>query len=442
MLVVLSILGVFSLLSLIGIVVLLVRFGNSRLYIENKLGQLEKNQERIEGAVKEEVSRNREELNLGMRQAREEMVGALKSFENSVLSRMKESENSQKNQMDIFSKQLSSLTQLNEHKLDKVREVMQERLKSLQEENSQKLEQMRVIVDDKLHSTLEKRLGESFKLVSERLESVHRGLGEMQTLALSVGDLKKVLTNVKTRGVWGEIQLGALLEQILTSEQYARNVVTKKGSNERVEFALRLPGGNDDEKEPVWLPIDAKFPREDYQRLLEAQEEAGSELVEKIAKQLEIRIKAEAKDIKEKYLDPPNTTDFGIMFLPTEGLYAEILRRPGLCEILQRDYRVVVSGPTVLAALLNSLQMGFRTLAIEKRSSEVWRLLAAVKIEFTKFGDILDKTKKKLQEATNTIDDASSKTRNIQKRLGKVQKLPSQEELPLVESAPLINIKE
>jgi len=242
--------------------------------------------------------------------------------------------------------------------------------------------------------------------------------------------------------VWGEIQLGALLEQLLTSEQYARNVVTKKGSNERVEFALRLPGGNDDEKEPVWLPIDAKFPREDYQRLLEAQEEAGSELVEKIAKQLEIRIKAEAKDIKEKYLDPPNTTDFGIMFLPTEGLYAEILRRPGLCEILQRDYRVVVSGPTVLAALLNSLQMGFRTLAIEKRSSEVWRLLAAVKIEFTKFGDILDKTKKKLQEATNTNDDASSKTRNIQKRLGKVQKLPSQEELPLVESAPLINIKE
>ena len=271
---------------------------------------------------------------------------------------------------------------------------------------------------------VEHRLGDSFKLISERLESVYRGLGEMKNLASSVGDLKKVLTNVKTRGILGEVQLGMLLEQILTPAQYDTNVVTKKGGSERVEFAVKLPGRDEDGKNPVWLPIDAKFPQEDYQRLLEAQEQANPELVERYAKQLEIRIKAEAKDIKDKYIDPPYTTDYGIMFVPTEGLFAEILRRPGLRELIQRDHRVMIAGPTILAALLNSLQMGFRTIAIEKHSSQVWQLLGVIKTEFAKFGDLLDKTKKKMQETVNTIDDASAKARNIRRKLRKVQELP------------------
>ena len=424
MIVLLSGLLIISFLSFFGIIFLFLRGGRNRLDINNKFEQLGKNQERIERTVKEEISFNRKELNLGLRQAREEMLNALRAFEESILARMKDNENSQKNQLDIFSKQLSALTRINQEKLDKMRDTIEERLKELQAENSRELEQVRVIVDEKLHATLERRLGESFKIVSDRLESVYRGLGEMQVLALSVGDLKKVLTNVKVRGIWGEIQLGTLLEQILTPEQYARNVSTKKGSNERVEFAIKLPGRDNNESEPVWLPIDAKFPQEDYQRLLQAQDDANSELVEKAGKQLEIRIKAEAKDIKEKYLDPPYTPDFGLMFLPTEGLYAEVLRRPGLSDTLQREFRVVVTGPTTLAALLNSLQMGFRTLAIEKHSSHVWRLLGVVKNEFSKFGSILDKTKKKLQEATNNIEDVSSKTRNIQTKLKRVQELP------------------
>lgn len=406
MIVLLIILIALVVLNLAVVVSLFVRLYSRRAGAENKFGQIEKNLVRIEQVIKEEIANNRVELSLGERQTREETIRMVKSFEDSVLSRMREGEESQKNQ------------------LEKVREVVEKRLKTLQEENSQKLEQMRVIVDEKLHATLERRLGESFKIVGDRLESVYKGLGEMQTLASSVGDLKKVLTNVKTRGMWGEIQLGILLEEILTPEQYAVNVTTKKGSSERVEFAVKLPGHNKDEDTPVWLPIDAKFPQKDYQQLLEAQEQADSELVDKAAKQLEAQIKSEAKDIKEKYIDPPNTTDYGIMFLPTEGLYAEVLRRPGLSETLQRKYRVMVTGPMMLAALLNSLQMGFRTLAIGKRSSEVWRLLSTVKTEFGKFGDILDKTKKKLQEATNTIEDASSKTRGIQKKLRNVEELP------------------
>jgi len=267
-------------------------------------------------------------------------------------------------------------------------------------------------------------LGESFTQVSERLEAVQKGLGQMQSLAEGVGDLKKVLTNIKTRGNWGEIQLGALLEQILSSDQYSDNVITKKGSNERVEFAIKLPG-RDNNDEPVWLPIDAKFPQEDYQRLLDAQEMANTELADKAAKQLESQIKTEAKRIRDKYIDPPHTPDFGLMFLPTEGLYAEVLRRSGLVETLQRDYRVVITGPTTLAAILNSLQMGFKTLAIEKRSSEVWQLLSEVKTQFTKFGDILTKTHKKIQEASTSLEDASRKTRTIEKKLKNVQELPS-----------------
>jgi DNA recombination protein RmuC len=257
----------------------------------------------------------------------------------------------------------------------------------------------------------------------------------MRNLATGVGDLKKVLTNVKTRGTWGEIRLSHILEQILTPDQYDVNVVTKKNSNERVEFAIKLPGQDQDHEKIVWMPIDSKFPQEDYQRLLDAQEVADKELAERSIKNLEARIKAEAKYIKEKYLDPPNTTDFGIMFLPVEGLYAEVLRRPGLCDTLQREYRIVVTGPTTLAALLNSLQMGFRTLAIEKRSSEVWELLGAVKTEFGKFGDVLAKTKKKLQEASNTIDKAEVRTRAIERKLRKVQEVPQPDAVPLIEGS-------
>ncbi|NNL43094.1 MAG: DNA recombination protein RmuC, partial [Desulfobacterales bacterium] len=270
------------------------------------------------------------------------------------------------------------------------------------------------------------------KQVSERLEQVYKGLGEMRTLATGVGDLKKVLTNVKTRGTWGEIQLGNILEQILTQDQYDVNVATRKNSNERVEFAIKLPGPDSDKDKVVWMPIDSKFPQEDYQRLIDAQENADKELAEKAVKSLEIRIKAEAKQIREKYIDPPNTTDFGIMFLPVEGLYAEVLRRPGLCDFLQREYRIVVTGPTTLAAMLNSLHMGFRTLAIEKRSSEVWELLGLVKTEFGKFGDVLAKTKKKLKEASNTIDQAEVRSRAIERKLTKVQEIPMEDSVKLI----------
>ena len=372
---------------------------------------LDKSFERLERIIREEMSSNREEFNSGNRKGRMEMTDNLTKM--SLL---------QKNQLDTFSNELSKLTNLNEQKLDKMRETIQERLKAIQEDNNIKLEKMRQTVDEKLEKTLEYRLGQSFKLVSDRLEMVHKGLGEMQSLANGVGDLKKVLTNVKTRGTWGEIQLGNLLEQILVKEQYETNVVTKKGSNERVEFAIKLPGHEDNE-DVVYIPIDSKFPIEDYQRLLKAEEDGDVKLIEETSKQLDIRIKAEAKDIKDKYLDPPNTTDFGILFLPIEGLYAEVLRRIGLCEFLQREYRVIITGPTTLTALLNSLQMGFRTIAIEKRSSEVWQLLGTVKTEFTKFGDILEKTQKKLQEASNTIDFASKKSRNIERKLNKVQAL-------------------
>jgi len=274
---------------------------------------------------------------------------------------------------------------------------------------------------------LEKRLGESFKMVSERLEQVHKGLGEMQNLASGVGDLKRVLTNVKTRGTWGEMQLANLLEQVLTPEQYAENVTTKLGSNEHVEFAIKLPGRGEMDASVVWLPIDAKFPKEDYDRLVEASEKADPVAVEQAGKQLELRIKAEAKDIRDKYLDPPQTTDFAILYLSVEGLYAEALRRPGLLDTLQREYRVTVAGPTVLGALLNSLQMGFRTLAIEKRSSEVWKVLGAIKTEFARFGEIIDKVQRKLQEATNVIDSAATRTRAIERKLRTVQELPPAE---------------
>ena len=400
--------------------------------LQMHLASLKESVGRIERALREELAKNREESGVSARQSREEMNTLLSTFADSFRAQMIDIATLQKNQLDIFANQLGGLTQTNEQKLERIRETVEVRLKTLQDDNSQKLEQMRATVDEKLHVTLEQRLGHSFKIVSERLEQVHRGLGEMQTLASGVGDLKKVLTNVKTRGMWGEIQLGNLLEQILAPDQFAKNVPTKLGSNERVDFAVRLPGRDRENGVPLWLPIDAKFPQVDYERLVEAQEQANSAMIEEAGRQLELRIKGEAKSIKEKYLDPPRTTDFGIMFLPAEGLYAEVLRRPGLFETLQREFRVTITGPTTLGAFLNSLQMGFRTLAIEKRSSEVWRLLGEVKTEFSRFGDVLEKTQKKLLEASNTIETAAMKSRTIERKLKDVQELPSQESLDLL----------
>lgn len=430
----LLIIMVVILVAILVLAVILIRRSSTDAlsFIQAYFSIFEKNQENMERSIREESSKNRQESAFLAKQNREEMSGTFKLFSDSLLGRMTEISTLQKNQLDVFSSQLLSLTQSNEAKMSQMRETVESRLKVLQDDNSAKLEQMRLVVDEKLHATLEKRLGDSFKLVSERLEMVHRGLGEMQSLASSVGDLKKVLTNIKARGMWGEVQLGALLEQILTREQYEQNVATKKGSNERVEYAIKLPG-RDGGDEMIWLPIDAKFPQEDYQRLVEAQEQANAELAEEAGRQLENRIKLEARTIKEKYIDPPYTTDFAILFLPVEGLYAEIVRKAGLCELLQREFRVVVAGPTTLAALLNSLQMGFRTLAIERRSSEVWALLGAVKTEFGRFGDLLDKTQKKLQEASSTIENAARKSRTIEKKLRDVQALPSGEAVILTE---------
>ena len=365
------------------------------IHTKGRLDLLEKNLDRMERFFREDMATNREETGRSLR-----------DFNESLLNRVAES------------------TAQNIQKLDKIDETVDLHLKTLQEDNNRKLEQIRATVDEKLHDTLERRLGESFKLVSERLEMVHKGLGEMQTLASGVGDLKKVLTNIKTRGTFGEIQLHSLLEQILSPDQYQSNVATKRDSATRVEFAIRLPGRGETENHPVWLPIDAKFPQEDYLRLLEAQEAGNANLVEEVSKKLERIIKDMAKNIRDKYLDPPYTTDFGIMFLPTEGLYAEVLRRTGLFELLQREFKVVITGPTTLAALLNSLQMGFRTLVIEKRSSEVWTLLGAVKTEFSTFGAILDRTQKKLQEASHTIEKAATRSRAIEKKLKNIQEIP------------------
>lgn len=414
------------------LLVLLKRSPNTKLLqFETQLATFEKNQEKIERSLKEEIAKNREESTNNSKQLREEVRNSLKSSSDSLLNQMTNISELQEGRFKTFSGQLSTLTQSNEQKLDKMRETVEERLKLLQEDNTNKLDKMRETVDEKLHATLERRLGESFKLVSERLEMVHKGLGEMQNLAVGVGDLKKVLSNVKTRGILGEIQLGNILEQILTTEQYAKNVATKKGSREHVEFAIKLPG-RDDSGEVVYLPLDAKFPREHYDSLMSAYDHGDPAAVDEAGKLLEGNIKKFAKDIKDKYIDPPYTTDFGIMFLPVEGLYAEVVRRPGLIETLQRDFKIIITGPTTLAAILNSLQMGFRTLAIEKRSSEVWTLLGAVKTEFGKFGDILEKTQKKLQEASNTIEDAAKKSRTIERKLKNVQELPSTETPALI----------
>lgn len=428
--------------SIILLIILLIRSShNSFVNFESKFVSFEKLLERNERLVNGEISKNREESNTNSRQVRTELNQTLHTFNESVLTRMAEIASLQRSQLDIFSLQLGSLTKTNDSKFEQLRKTVEDRLILIQQDNGHKLDLMRATVDEKLSATLEQRLGDSFKLVSERLEAVHKGLGEMHTLASGVGDLKKVLTNVKTRGIWGEIQLGNLLEQILTPEQYTTNVVTKTGSNDRVEFAIVLPA-RDYNNSILWLPIDAKFPLEDYERLIDAQDQANLQRIEEIGKSLENRIKLEGKTIRDKYLDPPNTTDFGILYLPIEGLYAEVLRRPGLCEFLQREYKVLITGPTTLAALLNSLQMGFRTLAIEKRSSEVWDLLSAVKTEFNKFVEILEKTQKKLQEASNTIETATKKSRTIARKLKDVQSLPTHEVDAILDQEPDINEEE
>jgi len=325
---------------------------------------------------------------------------------------------------------LAALTADHEKRMSEVRATLEAKLGAIQQDNAAKLEQMRATVDEKLQSTLETRLGQSFQLVSDRLEAVQRGLGEMQNLAIGVGDLKRVLTNVKRRGILGEVQLGGLLEDLLTNEQYASNVITVPGSNERVEYAIRMPGQTDGEN--VYLPIDSKFPVEDYQRLLDAQDAADVDAAAAAGRALETRVREEAKRIRSKYVAPPHTTDFAVLFLPTEGLYAEVLRRPGLFESLQRDHRVTVAGPTTLSALLNSLQMGFRTLAIAKRSSEVWKLLGAVKNEFGKFGLVLEKAERQLNTVSKSISDAGKKTRTIEKKLRGVESLSSEDATELL----------
>ncbi|MFJ5383551.1 DNA recombination protein RmuC, partial [Cupriavidus sp. CER94] len=325
----------------------------------------------------------------------------------------------------VQQQQLAQMSEANERRLADVRATLEQKLRDIEANNAAKLEEMRRTVDEKLHATLEQRLGESFKLVSDRLEQVHRGLGEMQMLAQGVGDLKRVLTNVKSRGTWGEVQLAMLLEQILTPDQYGKNVETVRNSGARVEFAIRLPG-REAGGSPVWLPIDAKFPKEQYERLIDAQERGDVDGVNASSRELEVAVRREAQTIAEKYLAPPATTDFAILFLPTEGLYAEVLRRPGLTDMLQRDFRVTVAGPTTLTALLNSLQMGFRTLALEKRSSEVWEVLGAVKTEFGKFGEVLAKTRDTLVRAARNIEQAEVRTRQMERKLRTVEALPGE----------------
>ena len=378
-----------SALALLAGVFLLLRFSalarRSEAPIEPALSRLDQ-------GWRDELSRSRNENAAGAKLLREEITGALKQ-----------------------------LGELQLQVLDSARRTIEQRLDAMRTDNAEKLEAMRATVDEKLHHTLEERLGASFKLVSDQLEQVFKSVGEMQSLAAGVGDLKRVLTNVKARGTWGEVSLGGILGEVLTAEQYDRNVEIRPGSNQRVEFAIRLPGT--EEGGPLWLPIDAKFPTEDYERLSEAADRADGAGVETAGKAIETRIRQAARDICTKYVAPPHSTDFALLFLPTEGLYAEIVRRPGLVDALQRDWRVVVAGPTTLLALLNSLRMGFRSLAIQQRSSEVWQVLRAVKTEFEKYGEVLDRVQKKLQEASNTIEDVAVRRRQIGRKLASVETL-------------------
>jgi DNA recombination protein RmuC len=372
---------------------------------------VQQSSERLERELRDELARSSAAL-------RTELLAGLGQFQQGLTAQGFAAREAQ-------DQALLRLTDAIREQLREMQQRVDQRLGQIQQDTEKKLEQMRATVDEKLHATLEQRLGESFKQVADRLEQVHKGLGEMQNLARDVGSLNRVLTNVKTRGIFGEVQLAGLLEQVFTPEQYAANVATLPGSSERVEFAIALPGQRAD-GQPLWLPIDAKFPREDYERLLDAQERADTAAAEAAGKAIETRLRLEARSLREKYIGPPHTTDFGILFVPTEGLYAEALRRPGLVEGLQREHKVMVCGPTTLLATLTSLQMGFRTLALEKRSAEVWEVLGAVKTEFGKFGEVLAKTKKKLEEASNTIDAAETRTRQMTRKLKSVEALPDE----------------
>jgi DNA recombination protein RmuC len=382
---------------------------------------------RLERELREELARGRREDAEEAFRDREERAQSANLLSQAVTTQVGQFGTLQAERLEAFARELNRFSLGLDERFERLKMAVEGRLAAIQADNANKLEEMRRTVDEKLHATLEQRLGESFKLVSERLEQVHRGLGEMQSLAAGVGDLKRVLTNVKTRGTWGEVQLSALLEQLLTADQFAANVATKPGSGERVDFAIRLPGKDDGAV--VWLPIDAKFPIEDYQRLIDAVEPVA---IEEAAKAIETRLKNEARSIRDKYVAPPHTTDFAVLYLPIEGLYAEALRRPALSETLQRDYRVTLAGPTTLAAMLNSLQMGFRTLAIEQRSAEVWAVLGAVKTEFGKFGEALSHTKKKLDEASNSISKAEVRTRQLSRKLKEVEALPAAESEQLI----------
>lgn len=383
------------------------------------------NDAQIEQVIREEFRLARGESIRTARELREEITAGQKAASDTLIRTADALGKSQRDLLESVTGQIKSLTDANETRIERMRSTIDTQLKSLGENNEKKLDQMRETVNEKLQSTLERRLGESFGMVSERLEAVQRGLGEMQTLATGVGDLKRVLTNVKVRGTWGEVQLGALLEQVMTPDQYAANVQIRENSREHVEYAVRLPGKDEDPDACVWLPIDSKFPQEDYLKLVEAADRADTEAVRRSTAALVRAVHSAAKDIRDKYLDPPRTTDFAIMFLPTEGLYAEVLRQPGEVEKILHTFRVVVAGPTTLSAVLSSLRMGFRTLAIEKRSSEVWQVLAAVKTEFGRFGGILNRVKKQLHAASNTIDRTGVRTRAMEKRLRDVEKLPS-----------------
>ncbi|PTU31647.1 DNA recombination protein RmuC [Stenotrophobium rhamnosiphilum] len=398
--------------------------------------------EKIDALLRGETTRLRSEIGEMNRQQRQELGANLEAIRQLLDERFKgfledarggrrETAEGLQRFAGSLTQQLSALTESNAQRMNEMRVTLEGKLKDIQADNAAKLEEMRKTVDEKLHATLEQRLGESFKLVSDRLEQVHKGLGEMQTLAAGVGDLKRVLTNVKTRGGWGEVQLESILEQIFTAEQFAKQVAVNPDSRDMVDCAVRMPGRSNDET-PCWLPIDAKFPSEDYERLLDAQERADIEAIKTAGSQLERAVRIQAKSISEKYIAPPNTTDFAVMFLPTEGLYAEVIRRPNMVDSLQREFRVVLAGPTTLIALLNSLQMGFRTLAIAKRSSEVWKVLGAVKTEFGKFGDVLDKVQDKLKQASNTIGDAGVRSRAIERQLRNVEALSADTTEPLL----------
>ena len=400
--------------------------------------ELKENRIELSAALKE----NREELSNGISQLTIRLEEKLNLISEGLNKNAKENRDemslSLKNFGDVFTYNVKEFNDLQKQKFEAMALKQDELVKSTE----QKLEKMRETVDEKLHKTLEERLGQSFKLVSERLEAVQKGLGEMQTLANGVGDLKKVLSNVKTRGVLGEIQLGNILEQIMAPEQYEANVKTKKGSNDHVEFAIKLPG-KDDEGNVVYLPVDAKFPQEDYVRLQTAYDEGDIAGIETANKALVQSVKKFARDIRDKYIDPPNTTDFGIMFLPIEGLFAEVVRQPEVVALLQREYKIIVTGPTTLAAMLNSLQMGFKTLAIQKRSSEVWQILGAVKNEFGKFGEVLEKAQKKINEANKELDNlVGTRTRLMLSKLRKVEELPTTESVKLIDDTPGADLEE